>query len=521
MDRIAPEMIRRLYGSARHPDYVNSPMIFVSRSAEAEQQLRQGTHVFQLGRAVTARGVVVDAGDRRVAEAKVLVGSIGDSGRRESVTGPDGTFVVTGCKPGKNLLTASAAGYAATTLSVDMAAESPPFTLVLQAGKILRLRVVNKESQAVAGASIWLNTFRHGPVSSTQAMPEPVQAECCPKTDADGRMVWENAPDADLTFDVYSRGSMRVSDFKVRPDGAEHVVTMPPALTVLGTVSDAQTGESIPRFRMGTGWPSPTFIGGVLTNSVQWSTIDRFWITFSGGEFKHTYEEAVIGGTTNLGYVFKFEAEGYAPFVTRTVAADEGEARFTVKLEKAASTTISVRKPGGQPAIAVDVGLASANTGLMITPGGFDHSETTTLTLGASSYTVSARLRWPAGMARAADGRVMGSLSTPMPQPPFELLNNPELLRQWWQRPEMQAEMQALARSARQFSFHENADGTYTADDVEPGTYSVRVGVLRPAVEGLPPVIVAQAESSVTVPSEPASGTLDLGELLLRPAPAP
>jgi hypothetical protein len=39
--------------------------------------------------------------------------------------------------------------------------------------------------------------------------------------------------------------------------------------------------------------------------------------------------------------VFKFEADGYAPLVTRRVRADEIEARFDVRLRAASATTVS------------------------------------------------------------------------------------------------------------------------------------------------------------------------------------
>src|SRR5204863_527859 len=60
INRVAPEMIHRLYGSASHPQHVQSEMVFASKSREVEEQLRSGTVTFHLGRPVTARGTVVD-----------------------------------------------------------------------------------------------------------------------------------------------------------------------------------------------------------------------------------------------------------------------------------------------------------------------------------------------------------------------------------------------------------------------------------------------------------------------------
>ncbi|PYJ84508.1 MAG: hypothetical protein DME22_12610 [Verrucomicrobia bacterium] len=199
-----------------------------------------------------------------------------------------------------------------------------------------------------------------------------MQVEFNPKTDADGRVVWDSAPDAELLFDISASGYMRVSGVKIRPDGEEHVITLPPALTIFGTVRDAETGASLSRFRIGTGWPNQMFLNGSMTdNGVQWSTIDRFWLSFNAGEFRHAFEEPVLGGVAHPSYVFKFEADGYAPFVSRTIGADEGEVRLDVTLQKAVSTTVTVRLPDGRPASGADVGLVSLGARLNLVPGSF------------------------------------------------------------------------------------------------------------------------------------------------------
>src|SRR5439155_26440760 len=60
INRIAPDMIRRIYGSAGHLEYAGSPLLFVGQDPGAEKQLREGTHAFKLRRAVIVRGDVVD-----------------------------------------------------------------------------------------------------------------------------------------------------------------------------------------------------------------------------------------------------------------------------------------------------------------------------------------------------------------------------------------------------------------------------------------------------------------------------
>jgi hypothetical protein len=142
-------------------------------------------------------------------------------------------------------------------------------------------------------------------------------------------------------------------------------------LSISGSVTDATTGLPIPTFRIITGCPTTDTTTGAT--GAEWSTIDRFWLKFQGGTFHYTYTEPVVGGAPNPGYIFKFEADGYAPFVTRPVASDEGSVEFNVTLRPSASASITVLLPDGQPAVAADVGLVSTGSRLDFQPGGFSH----------------------------------------------------------------------------------------------------------------------------------------------------
>lgn len=377
INRIADAMLRRLYGSARHGEHVDSPFLFVSREAEAESRLRSQTFVFELGRALTIQGIVEDREGQPISGAEVRVGHVGESGRRESTTEADGTFAIAGCKPGENLLSAGAPGYAPSTQRVNLSDANEPFRLVLEVGKTLRFRVVDQAGVALAGANIWLNTFGSRAPGAPSSIP--VQAEFNPKTDEQGIAVWENAPDEEMTFDVHKRGYMRVDDIRARPDGQEHVVVLPPALTIRGTVSDAVSGKPIPQFRIITGWPQVIPPNG--TAAPHWSPLERFWLNFDGGTFQHSLEEAVLGGIPNPGYVFKFEAEGYAPHITRTVAADEGEVEFAVQLSAGKSTEVQVVGTEGNPVANADVGLVTEGVHLGLLPGSLDRRQGLAVTL--------------------------------------------------------------------------------------------------------------------------------------------
>jgi RNA polymerase sigma factor (sigma-70 family) len=369
IDRFATGVIRSVTGRASHSDHVESGWVSLNGDPDTAQQLLAGTFVFKLGRAVTVRGQVLDPDGQPVAGAHVLSGHVDHSGWRETTTFDDGSFVLVGCRPGKDLLSAEARGFAAVTLEVELTEASEPFTLTLQRGNLLRLRVVNRAGLSVAKATVWLDTQEHDPIDSTVKKSSPVQAKFERQTDADGRMEWDSAPDAELRFRVSADGYMGVRDVLVRPDGQEHTITLPTALTISGTVRDAASGQPIPRFRIITGmpvWNRPD-----NTTNSYWSDIDRFWLSFEGGKFRHVYHEAVMGGTPIPGFLFKFEAEGYAPLVTRQVQASEGEVRFEVVLKADTSTSVTVLLPDGRVAAKADIGLVSPRSRLHLAPGGF------------------------------------------------------------------------------------------------------------------------------------------------------
>lgn len=370
INRIAPEMIRRLYGSPEHPEHVRPRFLMVSEHGDAERQLLEGTHVFQMGRALTLAGTVVDPDDRPVSGALVRVGGLAEGSAREERTSADGAFVIAGCRPGKNLVTAEADGFTAATVEVDAGPNTEPVRLKLQRGKILRLRLVDRQGQPIPDANVWYNTMRNrltgpdGPVAHP-----PVQVEFSPKTDAEGRAVWDGAPAGELTFSFAKAGFMRQDDVRLEADGQEHVITLSPALVVSGTVADADSGAPIPKFRIACGWPSPGIDGVVRP---RFSNIDRFWLSFADGKFQHAFEEPLIMGMKgNPGYILKFEAEGYAPVLSRVIKEEEGRVTLEVKMAKAADLPVTVLLPDGRPAADAEVGLLAPGTNLQLTPGGF------------------------------------------------------------------------------------------------------------------------------------------------------
>ncbi len=417
INRIAEEMIHRIYGSATHPEHVGSPMVFLGKDLVAASDARAGKLTFRMGRPVTVTGRVVDEKGSGVSGAKVSVGHVGESGRREGTSDGDGGFAIRGCPPTVSLLSAEAEGYAATTRKVDLKADTGPYKLVLKIGKLLRIHLINRKGQPVAGAQLWLDTFNGGGLNSGDDPQFPIQAEVTLKTDANGDVEWSSAPDTELTFAIQAAGYMGKNSYRVRPDGQIHTATLDPALTIRGTVTDSKTGKAIPKFRIVCGWPQKS---GLLTERPFWSPLDRFWLNFSGGSYEHTFEEGVVAGDTNPGYLLKFEAEGYASWVSRTIRADEGDVQIDAQLRPSPSIPITVIGPDGQPAANAQVGLVTAGgavelSGIVFNPHNLTGAtRVTTDAQGMFSLPSDESVEWivvahPTGFARAPAGSLTGS----------------------------------------------------------------------------------------------------------------
>jgi RNA polymerase sigma factor (sigma-70 family) len=369
LNRIPPEKVRYILGDASHTNFARSERLEVSLHPEALPKLLDGTFTFTLGEPAVVQGIVVDPEHHPVANALVHVGMLAMTGSRDATTGPDGTFRILGCPLGMQPVTASADGFAPAVLAVELPTNRSPVELLLGQGQTLRLKLLDSGGKPIAGASAYYETYDR--TKGIIGAGDFAQVEFEGRSDSQGLIVWEHAPNQDLIFDIAAAGFMRTNDVRIHPDREEHTITLSRSFVLAGTVRDADTGELLPGFQLSIGCIRSLGDG---SSQPMWSTIDRFSPRFKGGEFRHPLEEGVIGGGENPGYVFRFEANGYAPQTTRSYKADEGEIHVDIRLRKAAETLIAVYTPDGQPAVDAHVGLMVPGNQLRLIPGAFNTS---------------------------------------------------------------------------------------------------------------------------------------------------
>jgi hypothetical protein len=159
----------------------------------------------------------------------------------------------------------------------------------------------------------------------------------------------------------------------------------------------------------------------------------------------------------------------------------------------------------------------NAETTFAIKPG-----ETTALTLGASNYTVTAHMIWPAGMQRQANWQFFAGVHSPLPALPPEVMTNDVARQEFMQSPEF-ATFQDAQKHAQHFQGIINADDTITVENVPAGDYELSISASAPPAGNAPDAqgvvhfqTVANGGSKLTIPPDPPSGTLDLGTIEMK-----
>jgi RNA polymerase sigma factor (sigma-70 family) len=609
--RFSKKGIAALNFNVAHPDYV-SEMLFAyinENDPEITQSLLAGTYVHKLDRGVLVSGIVVDTEGQPVSGAKVVAIS-GGSPPRTTTNQSDGTFTLKGCRVGPSQINAEAHGFAQATVNVEITTNQTPLRLELRRGNLLRLRVVDTNGMPVTNATVSLNFNPTGANRGQAGGRYGSPGQFRKQTDAHGRITWDSAPEGPLFFGIHANGYEWAQNVQVKADGEEHLVTLHAAQTISGSVRDAATSQPISTFRIVTGEVRlPPSADGT---NVDWGRSQ----TFRGGTFRFQDDNPGAGSKE-----YKFEADGYAPFVTRMVGPDEGDVSFGIVLYPAVATTITVLLPDGQPATNASIGLdiPGKNLDWILKPGGFSSAplgshnnvfsaddagrfvlppdDTVTRVIAASpdgyAESTPAALAAESTMRLQTWGRLEGTLLTggkpavgqvlslgrsgpgaammgrffsaetdadghfafpkvppgqislfqkysqgeyheyhPFQVPPVtvrlgETTTVSLFLYNVTARLSLPAGVDmetnwnmsavALADGSRvSKSLKESGNGTWVAEGVAAGDYTLQASVLDSAPTGGVFKVRLQAKVSFTVPSDPPGGTLDLGEIILQ-----
>ena len=176
----------------KHPDYVGDRYPKKLLRKFTEEQILDKTAVLVMVKGFNVFGYVYDSGGNPVAGAVVYDGQFIPhySGKRvhnddlRTKTDAQGMFEFHSVGQRNLFLNVEVEGFAPYANNFAVSAESDPIEIILEKGTVIYGRVVDKNGQPVEGAEIRNDQW------SSEGMPVYWES----KSDADGRFVWENAP---------------------------------------------------------------------------------------------------------------------------------------------------------------------------------------------------------------------------------------------------------------------------------------------------------------------------------------
>lgn len=329
-----------------HPDFISDEM-YGSSPKPSMEELRKSTGVMVMKKGALLAGSVTDENGVPIENAAVKQGrDRWGSNFPEVRTDGNGQFAFGNCRPGEMILTVQVKGYAPDVKRIMVSKDNEPVTFKLTPPRTFRARFVDEEGNPVRGAWMTADTWR-----TYRSINWRVDS------DADGRVVWEDAPADAVLYDMGKQGYRFIRNRSLIAGDQEHVITLQKPLIVSGSVTDVETGKPIDKFRYQVG------IQWIGQESPTWQPHD-----VRGGGANGKYEYLMQDGTNP--HFLKFEAQGYLPVISEVLnPEDRGAKTFDVKMTRGVGPSGVVLLPDGKPAAEAQLLLCTANSGAHLQNG--------------------------------------------------------------------------------------------------------------------------------------------------------
>ena len=341
--RNAPANLEKCSVGASHPDYASNSTS--ATNGDTAQQLRDETHVLTMDAGYTISGTVKDEAGNLIKGTRIQLGEYYFFKQPDERTHTDknGTYefkrlriTQTGFQYAEvegqgrvpvrypmEYVTASAKGFAPQLVRLYFKENQMQLDFVLTAGEPIYGRVIDFEGQPVAGVTVRAGKCGYEQWDALQSF------DWNTKTDADGRFVWQHAPDRPVQLVISKDGYLTLETEKVTPTETEYEFVINPQVRVAGQVIDAVTQKPVSEFifrRHGGG-----------------HTTDRKRVTDSEGRFETAFDDQ---GET---FTISFEADGYKPTSSRAISLIEQDVELTIEMTPDAGVNGIVVDTDGQP----------------------------------------------------------------------------------------------------------------------------------------------------------------------------
>jgi len=307
-----------------HPEYSSDAV--TRGTGHILGELRAGTAVMIIEKAVRLAGRVTDADGKPVSSATVRLGDSLAGDFPATRTDDRGMFTLKSVLPGPHILTVQHPHFAPALLRTEAGKDGEPIRVVLRPGGTITGRVVDKDGKGLVGIRItatgtWqgYHTLKMGTMTLT-----------------DGRFTLKNCPKEPIGFTFRLADFLRSADrqymarfvYPMQPRTEPYRIVLHPPLAITGRVADGETGRPIDEF---TVIPESIDHGG---QQARRPGVDAK--RFRGGRYEMSF-------TSPRGQrLIRVEAKGYAPAVSRAYADDEGEQVCDFELKKSAKGKLVV-----------------------------------------------------------------------------------------------------------------------------------------------------------------------------------
>ena len=312
--------------------------------------LRAGKATLKVFPVGTLSGRVLDPGGAPVSGAQVVLGDETSiySPRAEMRTDKDGEFAFRRLRPERRVLGVLAKGWPPTLQALGT--NFSPVDVRLEQGKPLQVRVQDFSGNPIPGVTVSIAEIE-GPKGTRWGYPDLEW-----KTDAQGVILWSNAPTGHLTWNFRKNGYMARSHFGLPAAEREAVIKLGPAFSLEGTVVDANTGKPVPEFVVNRRYvqPHPSASPGT------WYDWGRK--TFRGGKFSLYYEDPLLGGSSQMhDWQFRIDADGYESAISRVIKDEERGTNIDFRLTPRAVPQFTLEKPSGKTRVTAAAAVQPAN----------------------------------------------------------------------------------------------------------------------------------------------------------------
>ena len=321
---------------------------------EEHNRLREQTDVRTMREAPYLVGTVVDPDGNPIENVVAEIGGRNPDWSQHLARGlvirtnANGEFRIPQPPQGEGQLTLSHAEWALQRVPVTIPLDEP-LTVTLHKGKPVEFRVIDTEGNPVEGVSFL-------PDLAGARLPNDG------KTDSEGRLVWTNAPDETVHYQIISSAYLCQppgSDFG--PDDSPVTLTMRRAIPVIGTVVDAETGEPIPEFRLYEG----THFKSNQPGTWDWWQQTSQTMRPVAGSWAEGLVDAAPGTPIGQGRFvdklltldrlirYRVQADGYLPQMSAVLdaaALPDEPVRIEFRLERNTGRQLTLLAPDGAPA---------------------------------------------------------------------------------------------------------------------------------------------------------------------------